>query len=79
VHLQYLSQFLESLIQRDKKLSSVINESFTIPKFYSIGRDLFKFAASIYQTEHPAVVAYLNFDNLEVNLEIPKIFESSSS
>ncbi|KAG5675183.1 hypothetical protein PVAND_005108 [Polypedilum vanderplanki] len=75
VSLEYLSQFLLLFVQDDKKLSNIINESFKLPKFYSIGKELFTFAASIYQTEHAVVIDYLNYDNLEVNLNIPKIFE----
>lgn len=73
VDLKYLSQSLEMFVNHDKKLSSIINETIQIPKFFSISKELIKLAASIHQCE--AAINYLNYDNLVMNLQIPELFE----
>lgn len=72
---QFLIEFLEVLVHNGKKLSSIINECTKIPKLYHSLKDLMSFAASIFQYEHSAVKNYISYDDLPLNLQIPKIFE----
>lgn len=69
---QSLSNFLDYFISNNMKLSQVINETFSSPKHYNASRHFLSFVASIMAMD---VRKYLQYDDIVLNLKIPKMFE----
>ena len=69
---QSLSHFLDYFVRNNKKLSEVINETFASPKHYNASRQLLSFVALIMTMD---VRNYLQYDDIVINLKIPKMFE----
>lgn len=73
--IQCLAKFLEFLIQNKVTLSSLINEHFANPKSYGKSRKFLSFTSQILMINNPIIENYLQYDNIPLNLKIPKIFE----
>lgn len=73
--VQYLSYFLEYFIRNSIKLSQIVNETFTKPKQYGTSRQFLSFVASIMTMENSIVQKYQQYDDIVLNLKIPRMFE----
>lgn len=67
-------KFLEILVERDTKLTEIINNAAANPKFYSVVKQLMQLIAHIHINQHPFVTQYFVIDSL-ANLKLPKILE----
>ena len=71
---QSVIKLVELIAQQNVRLSDLINEAATNPKFYPLVKELMHLTSILFTSQHPLVAQYFAFDPIE-NIRITKIFE----